>query len=208
MRTPRELSVTIHFQENQFLWTNRLKGRTSKGIHIPPLPIGQLRLRSIQWHPISPHAYDTKISEQAFKPLSCQERKLSVLSIPVSIIWNGIRIFIWNLRTSHLLITACLGNTIYSKTLEHSTASNSSHSWYLHCLCIECLRTLTVGRAAAGFLDIKSYKRSNFPSYDSFFFISLVRSFALYTTCKMNSAFNIRLRCFSQMPWRSVSMWN
>lgn len=106
----------------------------------------------------------------------------------VGFIWNGIGIFIWNLRTSYLRITVCLGDTEYPKTLEHSTASNSNHSWYLHCLCRKYLCTLTVGRGAAGFLDVKSWKRSNFPSYNSFFSISLVRSFALYTTCKMNLA--------------------
>ena len=77
MRTLREWSVTIHFQEIQLLYTNRLKERTSKSIYIPPLPIGQLHLRSIQWHPISRRAYDTKFSEQAFEPLQCQEEEIA-----------------------------------------------------------------------------------------------------------------------------------
>ena len=70
-----------------------------------------------------------------------------------------------------------------------STTPNNDHLWYLHFLCIECLCTLAVKRGAAGFLDVNSYKCSNFPSYSSLFSISVVRSFVLYMTCKMNSSF-------------------
>ena len=76
-----------YFQQSQLLFNKYMQRKDT-----PLLPIGQLQLRSIQWHPISPQAHHTNIFRQGFEPLQCQQRKSWVSNTSVSIICNESRI--------------------------------------------------------------------------------------------------------------------